>query len=111
VVEQPRRYRNRGSRKIAGLGDDRRGALSDDHPARSSDSLRSFRPMLQVQIRARLLELAQERFAAEDVGLDADPSYMADLEAEVLEYRLALAQAQITEIAMLRGELFGRDVG
>ena len=67
--------------------------------------------MLPVQIRRRLMELAEERFAAEDIGLDADPAYMADLEAEVLEYRLALAQAQIVEIAVLRGELFGRDVG
>jgi hypothetical protein len=67
--------------------------------------------MSTVQIRAHLLELAQERFAAEYAGLTADPGYMADLEAEILEYRLALVQAQVVEIATLQGRLFGHNVG
>lgn len=67
--------------------------------------------MSSVEIRAHLLELAQERVAAEDVGLTADPAYMADLESEVLEYRLALVGAVVTEIAVRRGELFGRNAG
>jgi hypothetical protein len=67
--------------------------------------------MSAIQIRARLLELAEERVAAEQVGLDADATYMAELNAEVLAYRFALVAAQVTEIAMLRGELFGRDRG
>jgi hypothetical protein len=36
---------------------------------------------------------------------------MAELEAEVLADRLALVVAQVTEIATLRGRLFGRGVG
>jgi hypothetical protein len=68
-------------------------------------------PMSSLEIRAHLQELAQERMSAEAVGLTADPAYMADLESEVLEYRLALVGAVVTEIATLRGELFGRKSG
>jgi hypothetical protein len=68
-------------------------------------------PMSPLEIRARLQELAQERMSAEAVGLTADATYMADLESEVLEYRLALVGAVVTEIATLRGELFGRNIG
>jgi hypothetical protein len=67
--------------------------------------------MSPVEIRARLFDLAQERIAAEEVGLTADPAYMADLEAEAREYRIALVGTVVTELAVLRGELFGRDVG
>jgi hypothetical protein len=67
--------------------------------------------MSPVQILARLLELADERFAAENVGLAANPVYMADLELEVVEYRRALVGALVTDIAVVRGELFGRNVG
>jgi hypothetical protein len=67
--------------------------------------------MSAVEIRAHLLELAEERIAAEHAGLTADPAYMADLESEVLEYRLALVGALITDIAVSRGELFGRNIG
>jgi hypothetical protein len=67
--------------------------------------------MSPVEIRARLLELAQERIAAEEAGLTEDAAYMADLEAEVLEYRTALVGAMVTEIATFRGQLFGRDLG
>ena len=67
--------------------------------------------MLPAEIRTRLFELSQERCTAEQFGLTADAAYMADLEKEVLEYRLALVQAMITEIAVLRGQLYGRNVG
>jgi hypothetical protein len=67
--------------------------------------------MSPIGIRAHLLELAQERIDAEHVGLTADPAYMADLEAEFLEYRRALVGALVTEIAVLRGELFSRNCG
>jgi hypothetical protein len=36
---------------------------------------------------------------------------MDDLESEIATYRLALVGASLTEIAVLRGELFGRQVG
>jgi hypothetical protein len=64
-----------------------------------------------AEIRSHLLELAQERAAAEDAGLDTDAAYMADLEAEVLAYRVALVGAQLTDIAGLRGALYGRNLG
>jgi hypothetical protein len=67
--------------------------------------------MSPVEILARLLELAEERTAAEDAGLTADPVYMADLESEVLEYRHALVGALVIDIAVSRGEQFGRNVG
>jgi hypothetical protein len=67
--------------------------------------------MSALEIRAHLLELAEERIAAEQAGLTADPAYMADLESEVLEYQRALVGAIVTEIAVSRGELLGRNFG
>ena len=67
--------------------------------------------MSSTDIRARLVELAEERFAAESAGLAGNQAYMADLEDEIAAYRLALVGAAVTEIAVLRGELFGRQFG
>jgi hypothetical protein len=67
--------------------------------------------MSTTEIRAHLLDLAQERLEAERVGLSADHAYMADLEEEIATYRAALVGLAVTEIAVLRGQLFGREVG
>lgn len=67
--------------------------------------------MSATEIRAHLLELAQERFEAERAGLADNAAYMADLEDEIVTYRCALVGAHVTEIAIRRGELFGRDFG
>jgi hypothetical protein len=67
--------------------------------------------MSPAEIRAHLLELAQERNEAERVGLSANEAYMADLDEEIVAYRHALVGAAVTEIAVLRGELFGREFG
>ena len=67
--------------------------------------------MSSTEIRARLIELSQERAAAEHAGLGRNAAYMADLEGEIATYRLALKGAAVTEIAVLRGELFGRQYG
>ena len=67
--------------------------------------------MSHSEIRARLMELAQERLQAECMGLSADGAYMADLEEEVLTYRAALVGAAVTELAVLRGQLYGRNLG
>jgi hypothetical protein len=67
--------------------------------------------MSSTEIRERLLELARERLEAEAAGLDRDTAYMADLDDEVAACRAAYVGAAVTEIAALRGELFGRDVG
>ena len=62
-------------------------------------------------IRAHLLALAEERRTAEVLGMRADGAYMTDLEQEIAAYRHALVGASVTEIAVLRGVLFGRDQG
>jgi hypothetical protein len=67
--------------------------------------------MSPTEIRAHLLELAQERVDAERAGLSANDAYMADLEDEITMYRSALVGACVTEIAVRRGELFGREFG
>jgi hypothetical protein len=67
--------------------------------------------MLPSEIRAHLLELAHERLAAEALGMRADGAYMMDLEEEIATYRRALVGAAVTELAILRGELFGRQFG
>jgi hypothetical protein len=67
--------------------------------------------MLPSEIRAHLLELAHERLAAEALGMRADGAYMVDLEEEIAIYRRALVGAAVTELAILRGELFGRQFG
>ena len=63
------------------------------------------------EIRAHLLELADERLVAEALGMRADGASMADLEAEIAACRRALVSASVTEITVLRGMLFGRDYG
>jgi hypothetical protein len=68
-------------------------------------------PMLPNEIRAHLLSLANERSAAERLGLRVDGAYMADLEEEIAAYRHALVLASVTEIAVLRGVVFGREEG
>jgi hypothetical protein len=41
----------------------------------------------------------------------ADTAYVADLEDEIAEVSYAYVGAAVTEIAVLRGELFGPQVG
>jgi hypothetical protein len=67
--------------------------------------------MSSSEIRVRLLKLTAERLDARDAGLARDAAYMADLEGEVAVYRAAFVVAALTEIASLRGELCGRDMG
>jgi hypothetical protein len=66
-------------------------------------------PAIELQI--RLKELQAERLLASSEGLGADTAYMADLEDEIAEVSHAYAGAAVTEIAMLRGELFGPQEG
>ena len=66
-------------------------------------------PAIELQI--RLNELQAERLLASSEGLAADTAYMADLEDEIAEVSDAYVGAAVTEIAMLRGELFGPQVG
>ena len=66
-------------------------------------------PAFELQIRLR--ELQAEHLFASSEGLAADTAYMADLEDEIAEVSDAYVAAAVTEIAMLRGELFGPQVG
>jgi hypothetical protein len=66
-------------------------------------------PALELQI--RLKELQAERLLAASEGLAADTAYMADLDDEIAEVSHAYVGAVVTEIARLRAELSGPQVG
>ena len=62
-------------------------------------------------LRVRLDELRTEALLAWSYGLTANAAYMVDLEAEIAEVAAAYVGAAVTEMATLRGELFGPQVG
>ena len=64
-----------------------------------------------IEMRIRLQELHAERLLASSEGLDADTAYIAYLDEEIAEVRDAYVGAAVTEIATLRAELFGPQVG
>ena len=68
-------------------------------------------PGARIELYIRLSELRAERVLAASEGLAADSAYMADLEHEIAEVRAACVGAAVTEIAVLRGALFGPQVG
>jgi hypothetical protein len=68
-------------------------------------------PNARIELRIRLKELLAERLLASSEGLAANTAYMADLEDEIAEVSDAYVLAAVTEIAALRGELFGPQVG
>ena len=68
-------------------------------------------PEARTALHIRLEDLLAERLLASNQGLAAHSAYMADLEHEIAEVRAAYVGAAVTEIAMLRGELFGPQVG
>jgi hypothetical protein len=67
--------------------------------------------MLAIEMQIRLKELQAERLLASSGGLVADTAYMADLDDEIAEVSDAYVGAAVTEIAMLRAELSGPQVG
>jgi hypothetical protein len=64
-----------------------------------------------AELRAHLNDLFREWVLAEATGLVDCEAYMADLVAEIVECRLAFLAAAVTEIAVLRAELSGPQVG
>jgi hypothetical protein len=62
---------------------------------------------MQIHLR----ELLVERARASIEGLAADGAYMADLDDEIAATRHACIAAAVTEIAELRAELAGPQVG
>ena len=65
----------------------------------------------RIDLHLRLRELLAERLLASSDAVAASPTYMADLEDEIAEVSDAYVGAAGTEIAALRGELFGPQVG
>jgi hypothetical protein len=71
-----------------------------------------IRPDLTSADALRVLEtLLAERSTALATGLVDNPTYMDDLESDLQAARDAYMGLAVTEIATLRGELFGRQTG
>lgn len=67
--------------------------------------------MSALEARKHLAELHAERLEAVRTGLVGNRLYRADLEEEIAALRHAYVIAAVTEIASLRGELFGPQLG
>jgi hypothetical protein len=67
--------------------------------------------MTAAELHTQLRELQAERALAETTGVAAIASYMADLERDIAQSHAAFVGAAVTEIATLRGELYGRNYG
>jgi hypothetical protein len=64
-----------------------------------------------IDVKHHLLLLHEERALALEAGLGADQAYMADLDDEIAATHAAWIGAAVTEIATLRGQLNGPQVG
>jgi hypothetical protein len=64
-----------------------------------------------TDIKQHLALLEQERVLALDTALSNDPRYMADLEEEILATRHAYVGSAVMEIAQLRADIDGPNVG
>jgi hypothetical protein len=67
--------------------------------------------MYAVEVQIHLSELLVERALALLEGLATNGAYMEDLDEEIAATRHAYIGAAITDIATLRGELSGRQLG
>ena len=67
--------------------------------------------MLAIELKIRLKELQAERLMVRDKGISVDSPYVADLDDEIADASHAYVQVAVTEIATLRAELFGPQVG
>ena len=61
--------------------------------------------------RTHLTQLESERALAHVTGLGDVTAYMSDLEEEIEDWRHVYVSAAVTEIATLRAELFGPQLG
>jgi hypothetical protein len=64
-----------------------------------------------VDLRGRLIQLHAERSETAATGLAEIPSYMSDLQEEIVVTRQLYVLTAVTEIAELRAELFGAQHG
>jgi hypothetical protein len=67
--------------------------------------------MFAAEIHTHLQGLQAERALASIEGLASDSAYMADLDQEIASAHHAYVGAAVTEIASLRAELSGPQVG
>jgi hypothetical protein len=67
--------------------------------------------MSTADLQHRLRLLALELHEAQHIGLIDSQPYRHDLEEELAECRAAYVGAAVTEIATLRAELSGRQIG
>lgn len=64
-----------------------------------------------AEARGHVVELEAERALASTTGIADVDSYMSDLEAEIEVWSRLYVTSAVTEIATLRAELFGIQVG
>jgi len=67
--------------------------------------------MSAYDLHNQLIELRNERALAEETGVANIRSYMDDLERDIARSRAAYVGAAVTEIATLRAQLSGPQVG
>jgi hypothetical protein len=67
--------------------------------------------MLAIEIQIRLKRLQAERLLASSSRLAVNAAYMADVDDEIAELSAAYAAAAVTDIATLRAELCGPQLG
>jgi hypothetical protein len=67
--------------------------------------------MTATDARHQLQRLQAERLDAVDAGLGDNHLYMADLESDIAASRVAYVALAVTEIASLRGQLSGPQLG
>jgi hypothetical protein len=67
--------------------------------------------MTATDARNRLHALQAERLDAVEAGLGDNPLYMADLENDIAQSHAAYVGLAVTEIATLRAQLGGPQVG
>ena len=67
--------------------------------------------MSAIEMQIQLQELQTERALASIEGLTSNSAYLADLEQEIAVTRSAYVGAAVTEIATLRAQLSGPQVG
>ena len=67
--------------------------------------------MTALEAKSHLSELEVERALAQSTALAGVDAYVADLEEEIATWRNVYIGAAVTEIASLRAELFGPQVG
>lgn len=74
-------------------------------------SILSSPPVTALAARTHVTDLEAERKLALAAGLGRIELYMDDLEEELVLWRAIYAIAAVTEIATLRAELFGPEIG